>query len=472
MEYKIYMAGKFIETENKLDVYNSYDNSLIGHTFLANKNHVEEAIIKAQEAFKITSEMPSHQKESILTQIYTNLKADREKMATIIAKEAAKPIKFALAEVDRSIQTFKIAAEECKRINNEYFSIDWTKAGENKEGFVKYVPIGPVSGISPFNFPLNLTAHKIAPAIATGNPIILKPSSSTPLSVLLLAEIIDKTELPKGAFSVLPCNRETGNILVTDNRFKKLTFTGSPEVGWEMKAKCGRKKITLELGGNAAAIVAPSCKLEETIKKTVSGAFAYSGQVCIHLQRVYVHESIFNEFTNKFIAEAKKLKSGAPLDSNTDISAMIDIKNAERVESWINEAKNSGAEILLGGNRDNTYVEPTIITNTTQEMKVNNLEVFGPVVCIEKYSDFDIAIDQVNQSEYGLQAGIFSDSLDEINRAFNNIEVGGLIVNDVPTFRVDHMPYGGVKSSGLGREGIKYTMKEMLEPKLMVRNYK
>ncbi|MCT4636918.1 MAG: aldehyde dehydrogenase family protein [Bacteroidales bacterium] len=472
MEYKIYLAGKFIETENKLDVYNSYDNSLIGHTFLANKDHVEEAIIKAQEAFKITSEMPSHQKESILTQIYTNLKADREKMATIIAKEAAKPIKFALAEVDRSIQTFKIAAEECKRINNEYFSIDWTKAGENKEGFVKYVPIGPVSGISPFNFPLNLTAHKIAPAIATGNPIILKPSSSTPLSVLLLAEIIDKTELPKGAFSVLPCNRETGNILVTDNRFKKLTFTGSPEVGWEMKAKCGRKKITLELGGNAAAIVAPSCKLEETIKKTVSGAFAYSGQVCIHLQRIYVHESIFSEFTTKFITEAKKLKQGSPLDSNTDISAMIDIKNAERVESWINEAKNSGAEILLGGNRDNTYVEPTIITNTTSDMKVNNLEVFGPVVCIEKYSDFDIAIYQVNQSEYGLQAGIFSDSLDEINRAFNNIEVGGLIVNDVPTFRVDHMPYGGVKSSGLGREGIKYTMKEMLEPKLMVRNYK
>lgn len=472
MEYKIYLAGKFIETENKLDVYNSYDNSLIGYTFLANKDHVEEAIVKAQEAFKITSEMPSHQKESILTQIYTNLKADREKMATTIAKEAAKPIKFALAEVDRSIQTFKVAAEECKRINNEYFSIDWTKAGENKEGFVKYVPIGPVSGISPFNFPLNLTAHKIAPAIATGNPIILKPSSSTPLSVLLLAEIIDKTELPKGAFSVIPCNRETGNILVTDSRFKKLTFTGSPEVGWEMKAKCGRKKITLELGGNAAAIVAPSCKLEETIKKTVSGAFAYSGQVCIHLQRVYVHESIFNEFTNKFIAEAKKLKQGSPLDSNTDISAMIDIKNAERVESWINEAKNSGAEILLGGNRDNTYVEPTIITNTTSDMKVNNLEVFGPVVCIEKYSDFDIAIDQVNQSEYGLQAGIFSDSLDEINRAFNNIEVGGLIVNDVPTFRVDHMPYGGIKSSGIGREGIKYTMKEMLEPKLMVRNYK
>ncbi len=472
MEYKIYLAGKFIETENKLDVYNSYDNSLIGHTYLANKDHVEEAITKAEEAFNATSQMPSHQKESILTDIYTELKTNREKMATLIAKEAAKPIKFALAEVDRSVQTFKIAAEECKRINNEYFSVDWTKAGENKEGFVKYVPIGPVSGISPFNFPLNLTAHKIAPAIATGNPIILKPSSSTPLSVLLLAKIIDKTELPKGAFSVLPCNRETGNILVTDNRFKKLTFTGSPEVGWDMKTKCGRKKVTLELGGNAAAIVTPTCNMEDTIKKTVSGAFAYSGQVCIHLQRIYVHESVFNEFTDRFITDAKKIKSGSPLDNNTDISAMIDLKNAERVENWINEAKEAGAKVLLGGNRNYTYVEPTVITNTTSEMKVNNLEVFGPVVCIEKYSDFDTAIENVNNSEFGLQAGIFSDSINEINRAFNNIEVGGLIVNDVPTFRVDHMPYGGVKSSGLGREGIKYTMKEMLEPKLMVRNYK
>ena len=327
-----------------------------------------------------------------------------------------------------------------------------------------------VGGISPFNFPLNLAVHKIAPAIASGCPIILKPSSTTPLSTLKLARIIDMTSLPKGAVSILSMDRKTGNLLVTDGRFKLLTFTGSPDVGWKMKQDAGKKKVILELGGNAAVVVTESADIDLSVAKCVVGGFSYSGQVCIHAQRIYVQDKVFSEFSEKFVNAVKKLKAGDPLDPNTEISAMIDEANAIRIEQWVNEALRDGAKILTGGKREGAFYPPTVLTETKSEMKVCALEVFGPVVTLEPYSDFEKVIDAVNKSRYGLQAGIFTNDLNQMNIAFDQIEVGGVIMNDVPTFRVDHMPYGGIKDSGLGREGVKYAIMEMMEPKILVKN--
>lgn len=468
--YSIYVGGEFITTNNLLEVRNPYDNKIVATTFLAGKDELEKAIIKADNTKKTMKEMPSYKKYSILMQISAGLIENRTHIANILANEAAKPMKYALGEVDRAIQTFIVAAEESKRIPSEHFSIDWTAAGEGKEAIVKYFPVGLVAGISPFNFPLNLAVHKIAPAIASGNPIILKPARSTPLSVLELAKIIAQTELPKGAVSILPMDRVAGNQLVTDNRFAKLSFTGSPEVGWQMKREAGKKKITLELGGNAGVIISETANLDTCVAKCVSGAFAYSGQVCIHTQRIYVHENIFDNFITKFIENTKNLKTGHPTEENVDFTSMIDEENAIRVESWINEAVSNGATLLYGGKRNNTFVEPTILTDTKHEMKVCSLEIFGPVVVLEKYKDFKSVVDTINDSEFGLQAGIFTDSIDEMNYAYENIEAGGVIINDIPTFRVDHMPYGGIKNSGFGREGVKYAIMEMMEPKLLVKN--
>jgi glyceraldehyde-3-phosphate dehydrogenase (NADP+) len=374
-----------------------------------------------------------------------------------------------LAEIDRAAQTFIVAAEESKRLPKEYISLDWTPSGEGKEGFVKYFPIGLIAAIAPFNFPLNLAVHKIAPAIAAGCPIILKPASSTPLSTLELAKIIDRTALPKGAVSILPMDRKTGNQLVTDERFKLLSFTGSPAVGWEMKKNAGKKKTVLELGGNAAVIIAASAELESAVKKSLIAGFSYSGQVCIHAQRFYIHESLFEKFMTLFTSGAAKLKQGDPANEETEVSNMIDEENAKRVETWINEAVEAGAKIMLGGKRMGSFVEPAIITNTKQQMKICAEEIFGPVVTVEKFSSFASAVEQVNDSVFGLQAGVFSNDAKEIDIAFNTIDAGGVIVNDVPTFRMDHMPYGGVKDSGLGREGVKYAIMDMMEAKVLVK---
>jgi len=312
--------------------------------------------------------------------------------------------------------------------------------------------------------------HKIAPALASGNPIILKPARSTPLSVLELARIIDQTSFPKGALSILPMDRESGNQLVTDNRFKMLTFTGSPEVGWKMKKDAGKKKVVLELGGNAGVIVAQSANVEKAVERCLIGGFAYSGQVCIHVQRIYVHESIFNVFAENFVQRVGQLKVGNPLDPSTDISVMIDEENAQRVSEWVGEAVKAGVKILTGGEKEGAYFQPTVLTGTKNEMKVCSLEIFGPVVTLEPYASFQQALNEVNNSRYGLQAGVFTGSLTEMNLAFNHLQVGGVIINDVPTFRVDHMPYGGIKDSGLGREGVKYAIHEMLEPRLLVKD--
>ncbi|MDA3953065.1 MAG: aldehyde dehydrogenase family protein [Bacteroidales bacterium] len=467
---KLYIGGEFVETGQKLSVTNPFDNSLVGETYIAGKEELEIAIEKALLVKDKMRDLASWQKYKILNEIANKISAKKNELAILLAQEAGKPLKYALGEIERAIQVFTIAAEESKRLPKEYFSMDWTPAGDGKEGFVKYFPIGLITGIAPFNFPLNLAVHKIAPAIASGNLIIIKPARSTPLSVLELAKIIDETDLPKGAFSVLPMDREAGNQLVTDNRINMLSFTGSPEVGWKMKANAGKKKVALELGGNAGVIVSNDSDIDLAVKKCLIGGFAFSGQVCIHVQRIYVNENIFDEFVNKCIIGIKKLKFGTPEDPNTDISVMIDEENAIRVETWVNDAVSEGAEILYGGKREGNYFEPTIITSTKKEMKVCALEVFGPVVTIEKFMNFGDAVKNVNDSDYGLQAGVFTNQIKEMNEAFNELEVGGVIINDVPTFRVDHMPYGGVKNSGFGREGIKYSIFEMLEPKLLVKN--
>ena len=468
--YDIYVGGVFQKTSEILQVVNPYNGQVFAETYLGGENELEFAISGAQSVEKIMKEMSSYQRYEILLHISKELTRKKDHLARVLAEESGKPLMYALGEIDRSSQTFLIAAEEAKRLPREYIGLDWTPAGLNKEGIVKYFPVGLVAGISPFNFPMNLASHKIAPAIAAGCPIIIKPASATPLSTLELAKIVDETQIPKGALSVIPMNRTTGKKLVIDERFKLLTFTGSPEVGWQMKKEAGKKKVVLELGGNAGVIVTGSADIDFAVKKCLMGGFAYSGQVCIHTQRIFVEKPVFDEFARKFVETAKNLKSGDPLDPETQISVMIDVPNAERVEEWVQEALRHGAKLLCGGNREGGFCEPTVLTNTDKCMKVNCLEIFGPVVTLEPYTNFDEAVLMVNDTTFGLQAGVFTNRFDEINKAFNSLEVGGVIINDVPTFRVDHMPYGGIKDSGLGREGIKYAIYDMMEPKILVAN--
>lgn len=469
--YPIYIAGEFKTTQNSLNIVNSYSNSCVFQTCLATQEEFEVAVNAACSVKEIMRDLPIYQRFQILMEIAEKLRAERNKMAKIIALEASKPLKIALAEVNRSIQTFIISAEEAKRLPGEVMSIDWSEAGANKEAIVKYFPIGVVAGIAPFNFPLNLAVHKIAPAIAAGCPIILKPASKTPIAALFLAQIIDQTSLPKGAFSVLPMDRQIGNQMVTDPRFNLLSFTGSPDVGWQMKKNAGKKKVILELGGNAGLIVDKDANIERAAEKSVIGAFSFAGQTCIHTQRIYVHTECFDLFIKLFKQGMSKLNIGVPEDPETDFSSMIDEKNALRIESWVNEAVASGAEVLCGGTRKGTIYAPTVLTNTKNDMKVCCLEAFAPIVIIERFTDFKQTISAINESDFGLQTGIFTHDNRKINYAFTNLEVGGVIVNDVPTFRADHMPYGGVKDSGLGREGPKYAILDMMEPKVLVNDY-
>ena len=469
-EYQFYLGGEFCSSDEKLAVLNPYTGKVFANTSMAGNLELDKAIDKASAVKEDLIDFPSGKKYNILMQIAAGIKDAREEFAGIIVAESAKPIRYARGEVDRAIQTFIVAAEEAKRLPGEYLDMEWTAPGEGKEAIVRYFPVGLVAGIAPFNFPLNLAVHKLAPAIASGCPIILKPSSSTPLTTLRLAQIIDRTDLPKGAVSIIPMNRETGNSMVSDDRFALLTFTGSPAVGWKMKSNAGKKKVVLELGGNAGLIVTESADLDKAVAKSLVGSFAYSGQVCIHTQRILVHKDVFDEFTAKFIEGVQKFRSGDPTDESTEISAMIDEDNAKRVEEWVREAAKGGAKVLAGGKRDGGYFEPTVLTNTKNSMKVCSLEIFGPVVTIEKYTEFDRALTYINDSRYGLQAGVFTNTITEMNAAFRHLEVGGIMINDIPGFRVDHMPYGGVKDSGFGREGVKYSMHDMLEPRLLVKD--
>ncbi len=469
METKqFYIAGEQYSSSKTSSVRNPYNNSEVACVHQADEEHIEQSILSAQQAFKITSRYSGYERSEILRSIGLQLRARKEEFAQLITAEAGKPISFSRTEVDRAISTFEIASEETKRINGEVLPLDVTALTKNKQGIVTRFPIGIIACISPFNFPLNLVAHKLAPAIASGNSFILKPPPQAPLTSLLLGEVLLNSGLEKKSINIIPTSNENGETLVTDERIAMLSFTGSANVGWMLKQKAGKKKIVLELGGNAGVIVDKTADVEHAVARCVLGGFGYAGQVCIKVQRIVVHESVYADFENEFVEAASKIVVGDPLDEKTIVGPMISENEAKRVELWVNEAVTHGAKVLTGGSRNGIFYRPTVLTNVKPEMKVCSEEIFGPVVTLEKDSTIKEAVEKINNSKYGLQAGIFSNDFRNIQYAYQHLNIGGLIVNDYPTFRVDSMPYGGVKDSGFGREGIKYAIQEMTEPKLLV----
>ena len=467
--HPIFLAGRWFESPDRLVVTNpARPNEPAGATYYATPAQYEEAVTAAVAAFEETRRMPAFERSAALRHISAGIAARREEIARIIVAESGKPIRDSLGEVDRAMLTFRIAAEEAERIGGEVIPLDLNPASRGRTGIVRRFPIGPIAAISPFNFPLNLAAHKLAPAIASGNPIVLKPPSKDPLTMLAVAEIVAETGLPAGAVSVLPMTRELGDRMVGDDRFKLLTFTGSPVVGWEMKARAGRKKVVLELGGNAGVIVDRSADLAWAVRRIVAGAFGYAGQVCISVQRVFVHEAIWDEFMSRLVEAARGLKVGDPLDPATDVGPMVDAAAVERTREWVDEASSMGAKVLLGGSADGLYYSPTILTEVPLEARVCREEAFAPVVVVSRFGDFAGAIRGVNDSRFGLQAGVFTNDLAHAWSAFEELVVGGVIVNDVPTYRIDHMPYGGSKDSGIGREGVRYAIEDMTELRVMV----
>jgi acyl-CoA reductase-like NAD-dependent aldehyde dehydrogenase len=469
-ERGIVLGGAQVETGETVEIRSPYDGSAVALVHRAGPDDVERAISGAVEAFETTRRLPSWQREQVLEGIAARIAARREELARTIALEAGKPIKTARAEVDRAVFTFQIAAEEAKRIYGEIVPLDWLPGNEGRVAHVRRVPLGPVTGISPFNFPLNLVAHKVAPALAAGNPILLRPASQTPVSSLELGEIVLEAGWPEDAIAVLPCSTETARPLVEDDRIKLLTFTGSPVVGWGLKGRAGRKRVTLELGGNAAVIVNDDADVAYAAERVAWGGFAYAGQTCISVQRVLVHDAVYDAFTAELVRRVEALKVGDPLDEETDVGPLIDQANAERVEEWLDEARAAGATVLTGGEREGTVWRPTVLADAPEHVRVSCEEVFAPVVGLSRFTDVREAIDAAGRSEFGLQAGIFTSDLRVVEDASDRIDVGGLMVNDVSTFRIDHMPYGGVKSSGFGREGLRYAIEEMTELKLVAYN--
>ncbi len=469
-EFPIYVAGEWQTSGTPLEVRNPFSGELVGTTYQASRDQLEQAIVGAERAFEITRHMPTYERAALLKAMAAGLAARRDEVARTISAEAGKPIRDAEVETDRGVFTLETAAEEAKRMEGEVIALDLLPSSKGRTGIVRRFPIGPIAGISPFNFPLNLALHKIAPAIASGNTIVLKPPSRDPLTMLLVAEIIDATDLPKGAVSIMPMDREVGDALVEDPRFKLLSFTGSPDVGWEMKRRAGMKKVVLELGGNAGVIIDSDSDLDFAVNRVRVGAFAYSGQVCISVQRVFVVEEVYDRFREKLVDAVKAIKVGDPLDRATDLGPMIDEKSIVRTQSWIDQAVADGARVLAGGTSEGGFFQPTVIENADPASFVCSREAFAPLVTIAPVKSFGEAIRKLNDSEYGLQAGVFTNSLEKALVAYENIDVGGVVINDIPTYRIDHMPYGGVKASGLGREGLKYAIEDMTEPRLMVIN--
>ncbi len=466
-EYPLYIGNTAVKTQEKKEIRCPHDNTPVGTVYIANETHIKQAIKKAVNCFEITRNMPAYERSEILFSIAKDIQNNAESLAETLALECGKNITFARGEVQRAIQTFTLAAEEAKRIDGEFFGLDSVPKGAHAHALVKRFPIGPILGITPFNFPINLVAHKVAPALAVGNPIIIKPSSLAPISALNLAEIIINY-VPDGMLSVLPCSGPSIMSAVKSEDIKMISFTGSPNVGWKLKNQCGKKRICLELGGNSGLIIDEDANLPDALDKSIIGGFAYAGQVCIHTQRFFIHDSIFEEFKTKFVEKTKRIKLGHPLDEEAFLNCMISEQEAIRAENWIQEAVEQGAEILCGGKREGTKLEATILTNTKPDMKVEKNEVFAPVVTLTPYKDFEQAVEMVNNSVYGLQAGVFTNNLMHIKHAFKELQVGGVIINNTPTFRVDQMPYGGVKNSGFGREGVRYSIEKMTELKLLV----
>src|SRR5277367_3948835 len=464
------LDGKWIEEGEPVEIRAPYDRSVIGRVFQGRREHAEAAIAAAVKAFGTTRRLPAFERQRMLRRVAQGITQRKEEFAHTLAQEAGKPIKVARTEVERSIFTFTVAAEESTRIYGEYLPLDWQEFTVGRWGIVKRFPLGPIAGITPFNFPLNLVAHKVAPAIAAGCTLVIKPAPQTPFTALLLAEVVQQAGWPDGALNVLPLSNEDAGLLVTDERLKMISFTGSAAVGWEIKRRAGKKKVALELGGNAAVIVHSDADLAYAAERCVTGGFAYAGQTCISVQRILVEDSVYGKFTDLLVEGVKKLKMGDPLDESTDVGPLIRESDAIRTTSWIEEAVHAGARLLCGGGRKNLIVEPTVLTGTRPDMKVNCQEIFGPVVTVEPYQDFDDALRKVNHSAYGMQAGVFTRDAKLLFQAYEELEVGGVIAGDVPSFRIDHMPYGGVKDSGLGREGLRYAIEDMTEPKLLVMN--
>ncbi|MFC1742466.1 aldehyde dehydrogenase family protein [Candidatus Riflebacteria bacterium] len=468
--YPYYLANKAVYANEDLVVCNKYNGEIATKVALADAAVIDSAITKACEAFHELRTWPAHRKKQILLDLVSVISERHEELASALCIEAGKPIKDSRGEVTRAIDTFQLAAEECTRNYGEYMPLDISPRADGYQAIWKRFPIGPLSFISPFNFPLNLVAHKIGPALAIGCPFVLKPASATPVGALILGEILAASDLPAGAFSILPCKREGADLFTTDERFKLLSFTGSPEVGWELKKKAGKKKVVLELGGNAACIVDSDADLDFASNRVIIGAFYQSGQSCISVQRIYIHQNVYEDFKKLLLQKTSALKSGDPMQEENFIGPMISEKEAIRVEEWVEEAIEQGAKVLVGGKREGRIYQATLLENVAPDLRVSAKEVFGPVALLHRYENFKDVCKQVNASEFGLQAGIFSNNIHRAFYAFENLDVGGVVINDVPSIRVDSMPYGGIKDSGLGREGIRFAMEDMSEIRLLVLN--
>lgn len=467
--HPIYLAGRWVESPDVLEVTNpARPDQLAGVTYQATPEQYEEAVTAAVRAFEVMKTLPAYERGNILRAISAGIRERREEIAMVMTLESGKPIRDALVEVDRATLTFRLGAEEAERMGGEVIPLDLMPASKGRVGITRRFPLGPIAAISPFNFPLNLAAHKLSPAIAAGNSIVLKPPSKDPLTMLTVAEIIEKAGVPEGAVSILPMSRTLGDRMVEDDRFKLLTFTGSPSVGWRMKERAGKKKVVLELGGNAGVIVDASADLDWAIKRSLVGAFSYAGQVCISVQRMFIHRSVYDAFLDRFVEGARAIVTGDPADAETQLGPMVDEQQASRTQSWVREAEELGGRVLTGGQANGAFFPPTVLVDTPSTAQVCSNEAFAPLVVAFPFDDFGEAIRAVNDSFYGLQTGVFTNDLGNAWRAFNELEVGGVIVNDVPTYRIDHMPYGGVKDSGLGREGLRWAIEDMTELRLMV----
>ena len=464
------LDGRWVSEGEPVEIRAPHDNSVVGVTYRAGPEHVEAAIRAAVRAFATTRKLPVYERQRVLRAVAQGIADRREEFARVLALEAAKPIKAARVEADRAAFTFTVAAEEAARIYGEWLPLDLQPAMAGRWGLLRRVPLGPVAAITPFNFPLNLVAHKYAPAIAAGCTVVHKPALQTPLCALLLAELVHEAGWPAGALNVLPLSNEDAAPLVADDRLKLLTFTGSSAVGWELKRRAGKKRVALELGGNAGVIIHSDADLDYAAERCVFGGFSYAGQSCISVQRILVEQSVHEKFLAMLVSRVESLKTGDPLDEATDVGCLISEEAARRVETWIAEARTAGARVLCGGTRRGALLAPAVLTGTRPEQRINCQEVFGPVVTVEPYADFAAAIRAVNDSSYGLQAGVFTRDVKRIFSAYEELEAGAVVVNDVPTFRIDHMPYGGVKDSGMGREGLRYAIEEMTERKLLVMN--
>jgi glyceraldehyde-3-phosphate dehydrogenase (NADP+) len=463
----IFLAGEFTESGTPLEVRNPADGSLVGTTFQAGAEELERATVAAVSAFERTKRLASFERRDALAHVAACIERDAAELSVLLSRESGKPIRDARAEVARGALTFRTAAEEALRINGEWLPLDWAAANRGRHGIVRRYPIGPVAGISPFNFPLNLAAHKLAPAIAAGCSIVLKPPSKDPLIMLRVAQYLAETDLPPGAVSILPMDRPTGDAMVSDDRFKLLSFTGSPSVGWKMRADAGKKKVVLELGGNAGAVVDETADLDWAVERLVYGAFAYAGQVCISVQRIYVVRAIYEEFERRFVERVGRVQVGDPLSETTDLGPMVDEKAVQRTDAWVSDALRDGARALVRGEPDGRWFGPTVLVDVPADAMICSEEAFAPVVNLFPVDTFADALAAINDSRFGLQCGVFTGSLERTLLAHDELEVGGVIVNDIPTWRTDSMPYGGVKDSGLGREGLRYSIEDMTEPRLL-----